>query len=55
MCPEKDSEENNSNGISNINYFDASALHVSSLLEKDFYHEFMQSSFYAKYQVGWNS
>ena len=55
MCPEKDSGENNSNGISNNNYFDSSALHVSSLLEKGYYHEFMQSSFYAKYQVGYKS
>ena len=52
MCPEKESGENSSNGKSNNTYFDSSALHVSSLLEKDYYHEFMQSSFYAKYQVG---
>ena len=52
MCPEKYAGVNSSNGISNNTYFDTSALHVSSLLEKGYYHEFMQSSFYAKYQVG---
>ena len=32
-------------------YFDSAVLHVANLLKRGYYDEFLQSSFYAKYQV----
>jgi hypothetical protein len=52
ICPQKESE----NSLTSVKEpvptcFDSATLYVADLLEMHYYNEFIQSSFYAKYQV----
>ena len=51
ICPKKESEEDSSEIEPSPSSFDSSLLHVENILETNYHNEFLQSAYYAKYQV----
>lgn len=51
ICPQKQSEKGESKIEPCPAAFDSSILHVENILETNYHNEFLQSAYYAKYQV----
>ena len=51
ICPQKQSDKGESEIEPNPSSFDSSLLHVANVLETNYHSEFLQSAYYAKYQV----
>ena len=51
ICPQKQSEKNESEIEPSFSSFDSALLYVAKILETNYYNDFLQSSCYAKYQV----
>ena len=51
ICPQRQSDKGESEIEPNPSSFDSSLLHVANVLETNYHNEFLQSAYYAKYQV----
>ena len=52
ICPQRESGNDNMENKSDPTSFDSSALYIANQLEKGYFDDFLQSAYYAKYQVG---
>ena len=52
ICPQRESGNDNTENKSDPTSFDSAALYIASQLEKGYFDDFLQSAYYAKYQVG---
>ena len=51
ICPQKQSAKGESKIEPSPDAFDSSIQHVTNVLETNYHNEFLQSAYYAKYQV----